>query len=610
MCGIAGYIDRSGNGVDGRILALMTDLVAHRGPDGRGTVIHGQVGLGHRRLSILDLSEAGRQPMLGGGGNYAITYNGEVYNFVELRDELQSLGVSFATGTDSEVVLAAYATWGDECVHRFNGMWAFAIHDRVRRRVFCSRDPFGIKPFYLADLGCALIFGSEIRQLLPLMQSTRANMSVVREFIFASVAEPPEDTFFEGIRKLPGGCNLLVDLDGGSIATQRYFSLAVEAPDVASVGPEEAGRLIGEKLQDSVRLRLRSDVRVGTCLSGGLDSSSVATVASELLAKSTQDRFAAITAVSEDAERDESAFAEAIVDRRGLEWLTVKPSYADFAESLREVVRAQEEPFGSGSIVMQFHVMATARRHGIAVLLDGQGGDETLLGYERYFAMYLLETVRERGIARALFAARRVRKSNAKMGPLTLAKFLLYFSSMRLRYAVYAARNRFLRPMPSFPGGVRANCRDVREMQVHEVLRDNLPALLRYEDKNSMWHGVEARLPFLDPEWLRLALSLPVETKIHNGWTKYPLRWAMRERMPEAVVWRRAKFGFEAPDDLWVSRHSEEMRRAVRSSSILAALSDVSFIDARWARLPTATKWKLFSVAVWQEEFAVEPGAV
>lgn len=607
MCGIAGYIARKGTGVDGALLGHITDLVAHRGPDDRGTEIHGGVGLGHRRLSILDLSEAGRQPLVRDDLGCSLTYNGEVYNYLELREELRSLGVSFSTETDSEVVLAAYAAWGDACVDRFNGMWAFAIHDRVRRRVFCSRDPFGIKPFYYADLGHALVFGSEIRQILPALGYASANMPVVREFLFSTVTEPPEDTFFEGVRKLPGGHNLVVDLDQDSCSFRRYFSLR-RVPESADVDAEAAAELIGDGLVDSVRLRLRSDVRVGTCLSGGLDSSSVATIASELLASAGEQRFAAITAVSEDVERDESSYAEAIVDRHGLEWLTVRPSYEVFAQTVSEVVRAQEEPFQSCSIVMQFHVMAAARRNGITVLLDGQGGDETLLGYQRYFVMYLLETLRSRGIRRALAAAREISRSNAGLGMVSIVKLLLYFSSRSLRYAVYRRRSQFLRPAPPFPGGVRANSRGIAEMQAREVMQDNLPALLRYEDKNSMWHGIEARLPFLDPNWLQLALSLPVEAKIHQGWTKYPLRGAMCGRMPDEVCWRRAKFGFEAPDDLWIRQHSADMHSVVGSSSVLAALCDMTFVETRWAHLSNQAKWKLYSVALWEREFGVEPG--
>lgn len=607
MCGISGLIPRLGQKVDLAGLEHMTDLIAHRGPDDQGIFNDGRVGFGHRRLSILDLSPDGHQPMRDIKHNCIIIFNGEVYNYIELREDLKTLGYSFDTQTDTEVVMKAYVAWGERCSEKFNGMWSFALYDIAANKVFCSRDHFGIKPFYYTQTDYGFVFGSEIRQLLPFLEKNKVNSKVLTEFIFSNVNEPLRETFFAGVQKLPGGHNLVYDLNSDIFKTYPYYDLKRQ-DGLNELNIDEAAALYGESLQTSIDLRLRADVPVGTCLSGGLDSSSVAILAARKYAQETSEKFRAITAVSEESQKDESSFAKKVVDCENLKWLTVKPDYEAFKKALPEVVKAQEEPFGSCSIIMQFYVMKTAQENDITVLLDGQGGDETLLGYERYYSAYLIAIYKKKGLRYMLQAARDSAKNNTLMRPWKVIQYFMYFSSARLRYFNYKKRNNFLKNMPAFPAGIRFHdnqTRDIFEMQKRELLEYNLPALLKFEDKNSMWHSIEARLPFLDPNTARLALSLPEEVKILNGWTKFVLRRFMSDKMPEDITWRKNKFGFEAPETMWIRKHRPIMKTAVAASTLLNVICKMDQIIRDFESMDNLTAWKLYSISLWEKEFNV-----
>ena len=600
-----------GSKPDRAALEAMTRAVAHRGPDGEGVEVVGPVGFGHRRLAIIDLSDAGRQPMSAEDGRLRIVFNGEIYNYVELRDELTGLGERFRTATDTEVILAAYRRWGTRCVDRFNGMWAFAIHDTVAHTVFCSRDRFGVKPFYYAQVsyrgGEAFAFGSEIRQLLPLLPAIRAERAVVRDFLFAGIDEPIVESYFEGVRKLPGSHSLTIDLRSGSISLQREYEIAPH-PELADIDDDRAVELYRKRLQDSVRLRLRSDVPVGTCLSGGLDSSSVAALAARPYLDASGKAFRAITAVSEEPGNDETPFANAVAGAWGLDWITVRPQYRDFAATINEVVRTQEEPFGGPSICMQWFVMRAARQHGIPVMLDGQGGDETLLGYRRYFAPYLLDQLRLGGpmaMVREILACRR---EDAQLSTRALLTNLALQGLPLLNYAKLRVRARWMRQTPEIPQQLREEAvaaRNLGMLQRLDIEHVNLPALLRFEDKNSMHFGVETRLPFLDWRAVETALSLPPRCKFRHGWTKWVLRRAMNDLLPAEVTWRRWKVGFEAPTTTWLRAHAAPMLEAVLGSSLLTELGDRRKLERSYLSMHASTRWRLFSVAMWEREFGV-----
>lgn len=610
MCGIAGYISTHGAEVPTDLIQRMTDAVAHRGPDGAGMWREGPVAFGHRRLAILDLSELGHQPMVDEGSGRVITFNGEIYNYVEIRQTLIEHGYCFRSHSDTEVILKAYDFWGEQCVERFNGMWAFAIYDPCRNVVFCSRDRFGVKPFYFVETGQGFAFGSEIRQLLPLLPSVKADMGVLVGFLFARVAEHTERTFFHDVRKLTGGHNLVLDLATRQFSIHRYFSLRMRQ-EYAEMDEEQALERFDTLFDDAIQLRLRSDVQVGTCLSGGMDSSSIATRAAQSYRRESQQDFSAITAISEDPATDESEFARLVVEASRLKWLTVKPTYEDFRAAIGTVVRAQEEPFASASIFMQYFVMREARRAGIPVLLDGQGGDETLLGYDRYFADHLLQSLRHFRLKQVCAVVSGLVQNGRPGASRALVRNLLYFHAPLLRRLSMRGQSALLRPQwRKFAAAVeeeKKNDCNLFELQKHELECSNLPALLRYEDKNSMAHSIETRLPFLDYRVVELATSLTVDLKLRQGWGKYLLRKTMDLRMPARIVWRKHKFGFEAPEARWMHLHSDSICETIASSHLLREIFlPKALEEKRLRKMKQGFLWRLYSVALWEREFGVQ----
>jgi asparagine synthase (glutamine-hydrolysing) len=349
---------------------------------------------------------------------------------------------------------------------------------------------------------------------------------------------------------------------------------------------------------------------VGTCLSGGLDSSSVATLAAEFYAKGTDVPFSAITAISEQEDNNEALYAAQVVEHSGLNWIQVKPDYEAFCESLPEVVRAQEEPFASPSISMQYFVMQAARQNGITVLLDGQGGDETLLGYEKYYAAYYASLLRRQGVISMIKGVRHARTNNTSMGLLNSLKYAVGGLSAPARYWFYRRRHDYLDSPREVPWYLKAYAKasiDEFALQQLEIESTNLPILLRYEDKNSMAQSIEARLPFIDYRALETALSLPGEYKIRDGWSKWVLRRVMSGHMPDDIVWRRNKIGFEAPEDIWLSRHLPEMVRVVTGSPLLRVVADMDRLGRVYPHLDKRSQWRLYSVAMWENAFGVSP---
>jgi asparagine synthase (glutamine-hydrolysing) len=603
VCGIFGLINKTGP-ADADLVRRLTDMVAHRGPDGRGVRVSGNVGLGHRRLAIIDLSEDGAQPMRDTRHPIWITYNGEIYNYLELRAELETMGFVFKTSSDTEVLLAAYVCWGEKCLEHFNGMWSFAIHDERDNTLFCARDRFGVKPFYYIDTSTEFAFGSEIRQLLPFMKRVIAEDDLVNDFLVCGLTDHTDRTFFKDIKKLSPGHLLRANLSTGWIEVEQYYSLA---PGAREADERTAPDLLRDLLEDATRLRLRSDVRVGTCLSGGLDSSSVATLAAKRHSLNSTEAFFAITAVSQQASNNEEQYAAEVVKDSGLNWLRTQPTYEDFAATAETLIDVQEEPFAGPSIMMQYEVMKTARSNGVIVLLDGQGGDETLLGYERYYAAWLLDHFRQGGIPGFLSAFLSATAANANVPARRLAMYFFGASFAPLRALAYRWRYSFLK-QPYLPESLRRfarHTRDARAMQVLEITETNLPMLLRFEDKNSMRFGIETRLPFLDYRLVEFALGLSTRVKLNSGWTKWPLRAAMQNVLPANICWRKDKIGFAAPDQLWLSQHTPTMREKVINSPLVARYVDMKMLKRRFERLDLGMRWRLYCVALWGERFQV-----
>lgn len=574
MCGIAGIIGASPQPSLQDNLQTMTALVVHRGPDDEGMALFGPdgarsagkgthaesggpwiAGLGHRRLSIIDLSPAGHQPMSDPSGRYSIVYNGEVYNHIELRDELSASGCTFHSNTDSEVVLHAFIRWGPDCLRRFNGMWAFAIYDCHTGALFCARDRYGVKPFYYALEKGRLAFASEIRQLLALpWVGAEANRDRLADFFLWGLENHTEETFFNRVRSLPGSHYLDLardDLESAHVEPRRYW-----APSPAeTLGDTRAIAAFRDLLSDSVRLRLRSDVPVGVTLSGGLDSSSVMCLAGEhgRIGRETSP-LDAFNVEFEGAGYSERCFAEAAASKAGARIIMLRPGRADLARDWARFVRHMEEPFGGLSYFSNFQIYRLIRQHGIPVVLSGQGGDELLLGYERYrtyHALFSLKAMQPMRALKEVMAARR----HANMPLRKQLGYGLYFSLPLLRAI---RRRRLVRPILNMDfyreyAGEATHLRrsmlhrDRHALQESELFHYQLPNLLRQEDRMSMAHSIETRLPFLDYRLLELVMGQPTSLLFRDGWSKYILREAMSGVLPEGVRRRTDKMGYETP---------------------------------------------------------------
>ena len=564
MCGIAGIVYVDGRPVDPMLLRRMTEVLTHRGPDDGGYLIEDGIGLGHRRLSIIDLSSAGHQPMSNEDGSVWITYNGEVYTYPELTAELKAKGHVFRSRTDTEAVLHAYEEYGVDCLSKFNGMFAFAIWDRRRRRLFCARDRFGIKPFHYFWDGHSFRFASEIKAVLQDKEIERSpNDRQILEFLAVEGLNRSEETFFKGIYTLPPAHYLT--LRNGRMQIRRYWEIQPDHPDDFAADERE-DRLWAEAFrhlfEDAVRLRLRSDVPVGTCLSGGLDSSSIVCVANRLL--SGDGRQKTFSACFEDPAYDERPFAQEVLRCTGAEGHVVFPGGEDFLEEMRRLIWHQEEPLGGASVYAQWHVMRLAREGEVKVLLDGQGADEILAGYEEYHSSYFLDLACRFEVGRLIEEVGARWNSRTSPGLKTARNTLFFALPEDFQNGIFASMERkWLGP---FSEGIRLELDGPlpsrRDHLTGHLLRlltvSRLPSLLHFEDRNSMAFSIEARVPFLDHRLVEFSFSLPAAQKIRGGLRKVVLRNAMKGILPEKVRTRIDKMTFQAPQGKWLRAEARE----------------------------------------------------
>jgi asparagine synthase (glutamine-hydrolysing) len=594
MCGIGGYVDPRGALNGPQVLIRLAAALVHRGPDGEGFFSDGPFGLAHRRLAIIDLSEGGAQPMR--VGPITVVLNGEIYNYRELREELRREGQAFVSASDTEVLARAYLEWGERCLPRLRGMWAFAIHDARARTLVCSRDPFGIKPFYYASHQGAFLFASEPQALISAGVPARANLAAAAQYLALGLSDYDDHCFFQGITQLRAGETIMVSADASVRCIDRWDARA------SGDGPPASLTEFATTLAESVRLHLRSDVPIGTCLSGGLDSSTVAALAANVVRDEGGPRFTAITAASDDPRTDERQYARQVVAHCDLDWHVVIPGADQFAREIDECIRAQGEPMGGPSGYFQYCVMRAARAAGLKVMLDGQGADEILAGYERYVAPWALGISQRAGMFTALGEFARL-ANRARPGLRGMAALALYVLSPRLRRRVIARRTTFLRREFSacvleVVTRISSASRRLHDARVADITAFSLPALLRFEDRNSMAHSIEARVPYVDRQVVSCALRLPDAGLLENGFTKYPLRVLAAGILPDAIAWRRSKIGFEPPTASWLAALAGRMQQRVEHSSLIARLC------GRVPRLhdfPLALQWRLYNLARWQQ---------
>lgn len=626
MCGIAGIITRDGTGP--RDLSLALDLMAHRGPDGHGqwhdadAAGHG-ITLAHRRLSIIDLSDNASQPMGDTSGRYWLTFNGEIYNYVELKAELVARGATFRTASDSEVILEAYKAWGTACLDRFNGMFAFAIWDKRERRLFAARDRFGEKPLLYVAKPAFFAFASEYKVLLTMPGVSRG----YDEFRLIRFAANPgqgcdadRQTVFRDIAQLLPGEALEIGAEEADPRVWRYYAPRYDATRAAKSETElfaEFRRL----LIDSVRIRMRSDVKVGSCLSGGLDSSAIVCIARQLIGEDAP--YHTFTGQFPGTDADEAHFARIVVEATGVESHHVEPTVDRFVDELPQFMWLNELPVGGASQFAQWCVFHLAKQHGVTVLLDGQGSDEVLGGYETYFRLYvaaLEETgdnerlLRERPeIERRYPGVLSTRREDFKERlPFRMRHMMAtrFGKGSNLFYALRA--DVALRVQGENARTRQAGFHALASALVEDSFGRFLTTLLRYGDRNSMAHSREVRLPFCDHRIADFVLSLPPHLLMGEAQNKRLLRESMRGILPDPIRMRWRKQGFNPPTDLWFRspRLMELVRDMLGSESFRASpywlTKPLSIMADRVAKGERGLGWSLWQplqLDLWRKHF-------
>lgn len=565
MCGIAGIV---GPGVNATTLKQMIDSLIHRGPDGGGTWISscGYIGLGHRRLSILDLSESGAQPMSTPEGDLTIVFNGEIYNYLELKQQLPNY--PYRSNSDTEVILAAYRKWGKNCLERFNGMFAFALWDSQRQELFCARDRMGVKPFFYATDGYKWIFGSEVKSLLASGLKAVPDMNVWSRYLTFGEFERSQESFFLGVSSLPAGCFATIKPDA-SMSIHRWWYLPDRVSEPWSGSEEQASDTLAGLLDDAVQIRLRSDVPVGINLSGGLDSSAIA---QSLLRQRKGDQVTHVfTAAFDDPSYDENEYADIVVAGHSYQRHISRLVPKDVPHLSVSAIRSQEAPFGGIGMLAYETIHNEMQRLGLKVALEGQGGDELFAGYAYFQPEIFLDYVdshqyrsasnflRESGDEKKIIkAARDIVSGNGNV--YQDGTNFLDIACINSDIVKGALPSIYSKP---FQGRlINAQYRDLTETKLVRVLRMN--------DRKAMAHGVELRQPFLDYRLVEFAFKLPNELKIKNGFGKYLLRKAMFKYLPREIVWTK-KRPVVTPQREWMKTYLKEW--------VLDLISDRRFIE-------------------------------
>lgn len=570
MCGIAGILSKDPSIISDARIKKMTDSLAHRGPDGEGIWINDttNIALGHRRLAIIDLTEGGKQPM-NYLDRYVIIHNGEVYNYIELKEELEKYNYIFHTKTDTEVIAAAFDKWGEDCIDNFDGMFSFAIWDKKKQELFAARDRFGEKPFFYFFDDKQFVFASEMKALWSAGVERKANLKLLFNFLTIGYVDNPnipEETFFEKIYKLPAASYLKISINNLQPLIEPYWDIDLEYQR-KSITDTEAIETFGTLLEKSVKRRLRSDVTIGTSLSGGLDSSSVIATLHSL--NDPMAPMNAFTAVFPGFERDETTFANQVAEKFGLSHYTTHPDSESLLKEFDKVSYHQEEPFSSASAFSQFKVYELAAEKDVKVLLDGQGADEVLAGYHKYYKWYWQELFLKRKLSSSheLQAARKLGIKEKFGWRNIVASLFPEFATIFLerRYLLNALRHEdltrdFIRLQSKEAYYSTPEIFSLNGILYFNTCMHGLEELLRYADRNSMAFGREIRLPFLNHELVEFIFSLPSEFKIREGWTKWLLRKSVENRLRNEIVWRKDKTGFEPPQLYWMmNKRIQEM---------------------------------------------------
>ena len=580
MCGISGFFLK--NKFDLGLYYKAHKELSHRGPDDHGFLItednefDGSVKLktidirenasklrqygssricfGHHRLKVIDLTEGGHQPFWSEDHRYVVVYNGEIYNYIELREELESYGYKFRSNSDTEVLISAFQHWQEECFARFNGMWALAILDTHSRRVYLSRDRFGIKPLYTCITDNGVIFASELKFFRALNLPLSLNVNVASNYINKCLLDYNEETFYNEIRAFPAAHYAVFSLDGKILTKAKYWEIQIGATNEMSI--EEASAKLRELFHSSLALRMRSDVSVGVLLSGGLDSTSIVSSLCRYF-DLPNSKIASFSAVYEEEEFSEYPFInDTVTQYPQIDAHFVYPSPSDLRNDFESLVQTIETPFRSLSVFSQYCLYRYVRRHSdVVVLLNGQGGDELFAGYSAYFPIYLDELVKRLRFllfVRELYYWRKYRNAEARKYLSSILRRIIGVAvSFGLRFSGGNRKGKYDSLLTYHPEPLSQDSRTLNERLLYDLSISGLPEYLRYEDRNSMRFSLESRLPFLDYRMVEFMFQLDSHFKISQGMSKSILRNAIQKDVVSSVLTRKDKMGFVSPQEIW-----------------------------------------------------------
>ncbi len=609
MCGIAGFIDE-GFGRDSGMeqLSRMLETIGHRGPDSRGLWNEGSVFLGHNRLSIIDLSDEANQPFT--DGHLHLVYNGEIYNYIELREELKALGLEFKTSSDTEVLIKSYRQWGVACVERFAGMWAFALWDSRSGELFCSRDRFGIKPFYYIRDGARFCFASEYKPLKKTgLFSNKPNVSQIYRGLQLGWLNYKDESYFDCIKILPAAHNMLIT--NGEIKIWRYWD--IDTTRKSSLGFEEKKEEFKRLFLQSIRQHSRSDVVLASCLSGGLDSSAIVSAAARLNPENVFKTFTIYYDGQGDV--DEREFAKAVIeDNPNVEPYFYSPRESEIEEALHEVIHYFDVPISGSAPISRHFLMRMIREHDIKVVLDGQGSDEYLAGYRHTAPRYLADAMSRLQAGKYLKTLSVIRQNEGLSTGNVMdiaGRSLLHFflneeqiSNLEYKKGTFLPKNR-----KSLVKLERKKGSRVDAFLYHLLFDTKLNSLLHTEDRNSMAYSIEARVPFLDHRLLEFGFTLSNDDRYHMGVSKYILREGLKELLPAKVYARKDKKGFVTPGETkWLrgplKHYLGEMKQAnydfLHMDRVRSLISEYERGSNKEVRLI----WRLMTLHIWLKKNA------
>jgi len=614
MCGICGIIRFDSKPVLETPIRQMMQIMKHRGPDDEGVFIENNIGLGFVRLSIIDLSSAGHQPMVSKDERYVVVFNGEIFNYIELREDLKKEGIVFNTESDTEVLINSYIRWGEDCLDHFNGMWAFVIYDRLKKSIFASRDRFGIKPYYYLHTTEFFAFASEIPPLLSLLPSKpKPDYQSIFDFLAFSRTDQTERTFFNEIKKLQHGRKFRMDLSftplGSIKGGEEWYNLKENVSKAQGFSSPEEFR---ESLCSAVGFRLRSDVPVGVCFSGGLDSSSLVSILIENYKMKELNTFSAV--YNKGQTGDETEFInEYSTSLKNMYYTT--PTAETLIFDLKSFIKAHAEPIPGTSPYAQFKIMELARGK-VVVTLDGQGADELLAGYHYFFGFYfkdLLVSLQLRKFFREIFHY--ITKHKSLFGIKSLLFFLLpeqVRTNIRVKEKAYL-NIKFVKQFGK-SNNIAGNLYGAKTLNdaLLSHFEFKLEHLLKWEDRNSMWFSIEARVPFLDHRLVEKVLADSNDMVIYKGMTKYLLRESMKGIIPEKIRLRRDKIGFDTPQDEWFRK--PEWQKIIEEVLFSQSFKDRNIVNPAITRDKykkhlegkidcSAEIWKWIHLELWFRDF-------